>query len=116
MITSAITTALLVAPTLGGDLLAIRVGRAETISQGSIENAVILVEDGKIVTVGEDLPVERGIPVLDRPEWVVTPGLLNCHSRLGMDSRGGNGFEPPEDTDAVCRKSWWIHWRWNRAV
>ena len=34
-----------------GDLLAIRVGKAETISQGTIEHAVILVEGGKIVTV-----------------------------------------------------------------
>ena len=77
-----------------GDLLAIRVGKAETISQGTLEHAVILVEGGKIVVVGEDLPVERGIPILDRPDWVVTPGLINSHTRIGMDGRTGRGFDP----------------------
>jgi hypothetical protein len=72
------------------DLLAIRVGRAETVSKGVIEHAVILVEGGKIVTIGEDLPVERGIPVLDRPEWTAIPGLVNAYSRLGLDGEGGD--------------------------
>ena len=99
MILSTMASGLLLAampqpPAPAGDLLAIRVGRAETISQGAIEHAVILVEGGKIVEVGEDLPIERGIPVLDRPDWVVMPGLVNCYSRVGMDSTGGRGFEP----------------------
>ncbi len=75
-------------------LLAIRVGKAETVSQGAIEHAVILIEDGKIVEIGEDLPIERGIRILDRPNWVATPGLVNCHSRAGMDGRAGRGFDP----------------------
>ena len=75
-------------------LYAIRVGRAETIAKGAIEHAVILIENGKIVTIGEDLPIERGIPVLDRPNWVVMPGLVNCYSRLGLDSEGGEEFAP----------------------
>ena len=56
-----------------GELLAIRVGRAETIANGTLEHAVILVESGKIVAVGEDLAIERGIPILDRPDWVAGP-------------------------------------------
>ncbi len=78
----------------GGELLAIRVGRAETIAQGAIEHAVILVEDGKIAAIGQDLPIERGIPVLDRPRWVAMPGLVDPYSRLGLEGRGGSGFEP----------------------
>lgn len=77
-----------------GDLLAIRVGRAETVSKGVIEHAVIFVEDGKIVTIGEDLSIERGIPVLDRPDWIVMPGLVNCYSRMGADSDGGDDMSP----------------------
>lgn len=77
------------------DLLAIRVGRAYTVSHGVLEHAVILVENGKIVQVGEDLPIERGIPVLDRdPEWIVMPGLVNAYSRLGMDGQGGSDAQP----------------------
>lgn len=78
------------------DLYAIRVGRAETVSKGTIENAVILVENGKIATIGEDLPVERGIPVIDRPEWVVMPGLVNAYSRLGLDGEGAGDDLNPE--------------------
>lgn len=77
------------------DLLAIKVGKAETIDQGTLEHAVILIEDGKIVMIGEDLPIERGIPVLDRdPEWTVMPGLVNAYSRGPLDSRGGNDANP----------------------
>ncbi len=76
------------------DLVALRVGRAETVSQGAIPHAVILIEDGKIVTVGQDLPIERGIPVIDLPNVVVTPGFVNCRSRMGLDSRAGNGLTP----------------------
>lgn len=72
------------------NLLAIRVGKAETIAKGTIEHAVILIENGKIVTIGEDLPIERGIPVLDRPDWVVMPGLVDAYSRIGLDSEGGD--------------------------
>lgn len=77
-----------------GDLLAIRVGRAETIASGPIEHAVILIENGKIAAIGQDLPVERGISVLDRPDWTVLPGLVHPYSRLGLESRGGAGFDP----------------------
>lgn len=76
------------------NLLAIRVGRAETIAKGTIQHAVILVENGKIVTIGEDLPVARGIPVLDRPDWVVMPGLVNAYSRLSLEGEAGEEFNP----------------------
>jgi imidazolonepropionase-like amidohydrolase len=81
-------------PPLDGGLLAIRVGRAETISHGTIEHAVLLIDGAKIVVVGQDLPIERGIPVLDRPEWTVMPGLVNPYSRLGMDGRATDREEP----------------------
>lgn len=82
------------APAAGGGLVAIRVGRAETVSQGPIEHAVILIGDGKILAIGEDLPVERGVRVLDRPGWTALPGLVNCYSRAGMDGEAGGGFNP----------------------
>lgn len=78
----------------GGDTLAIRVKRAETIANGPLEHALILVEDGKITAIGEDLPVERGIPVLDRPAWIATPGLVNAHTRIGNERSPGRAFEP----------------------
>jgi hypothetical protein len=79
----------------GGGTLAIKVGRAETVSDGTVLHAVILIEDGLIAVVGEDLPIERGIPVVDLgPDSVVIPGLVNAYSRQGMDSRGSNKSNP----------------------
>ena len=95
-----LTTILTLAPALGGvseptgGLLAIKVGRAETVSGAAIEHAVILVDDGKIIEIGADLPVARGIPVFERPDWVVMPGLVSCYTRLGVDGRAGQEFSP----------------------
>ena len=84
------------ASTNGGtpDLFAVRVGSAETITQGTIPHAVILIEHGKIVMIGQDLEIERGVPVFDRPDWVAIPGFVNCYSRAGMSSRGSSGTTP----------------------
>ncbi len=76
------------------DLLAIKVGHAETISHGRIDHAVILIEDGKIVTIGQDLPIERGIPVIDVPNLWVMPGLVDAYSRIGLEGRAGSEFTP----------------------
>jgi imidazolonepropionase-like amidohydrolase len=73
---------------------ALRVGRAETVANGAVEHAVVLVENGKITVVGEDLPVERGIPTFDHPDWVLMPGLVNCKSRAGLSGRAGNDSKP----------------------
>ncbi len=82
-------------PVPGGELLAIRAPRVEVGNCETLSNAVILVEGGKIVTIGEDLPIERGIPVLELgPEQVVMPGLVNCYSRVGMTGRGHNDARP----------------------
>jgi hypothetical protein len=95
-----LSTLLALAPVLAGTsansggLVAIKVGRAETAAKGVLEHAVILVDQGKIVEIGQDLPVERGIPVIDRPDWVVMPGLVNPYTRLGLESRSGSESSP----------------------
>ena len=79
-----LTSLMLLGALPGGDLWAVRVKRAETVAKGPIEHALILVEDGRILAIGEDLPVERGIPVIEREDWVATPGWINCHTRVGF--------------------------------
>jgi hypothetical protein len=92
--TLTIPFALACASGASADLLAVKVGRAETISQGVIEHAVLLIEDGKIVLIGEDLPIERGVPTVDLSSWTVTPGFVSCYTRIGMDSAGGDDMSP----------------------
>jgi hypothetical protein len=77
------------------DLYAIRARRAELGNGEVLEHAVILVEDGKIVIVGEDLPIERGIPVIDLDdEYTLMPGLVNAYSRTGLTSQGYSDSRP----------------------
>lgn len=83
-----------------GDLVAIKAGHVETVSHGCIQHAVILIEDGKIVTVGKDLPIQRGIPVIDAPELWVVPGFVDAYSRVGLEARGSSEFNPHVKVDA----------------
>ena len=77
------------------DLFAIRAPRVEVGNGETLHHAVILIEGGKIVTIGEDLPIERGIPVLELDEeQVVIPGLVDAYSRYGMFSRGYSDSRP----------------------
>ena len=91
---SLVPASVAVAATTTPELFALRVGQAETVSGETIEHAVILIENGRIVTIGQDLEIERGIPVIDRSDWIATPGFVNCYSRLGLDSRGRSGTMP----------------------
>ncbi len=63
---------------------AVVAGRVHTVGNGTIENAVILVEDGKIKQVGPRAAVKLppGTPVLSAA--VVTPGLIDTHAVVGL--------------------------------
>ena len=83
------------APAAPGDLVAIRAPRVEVGNGETLSQAVILVEDGRIVTIGEDLAVERGIPVLElTDDQVVLPGLVCAYTRVGMSGGGYNDARP----------------------
>jgi hypothetical protein len=78
-----------------GDLFVIKARRVELGDGEVMEHAVILVEDGQIVTMGQDLPIERGLPVIELDEsQVVMPGLVNPYSRFGMSGGGYNDSRP----------------------
>jgi hypothetical protein len=86
-------------------LYALRVASAETIAAGTVPYAVLLIENGKLIAVGQDLPIEAGIPVYDLPSALVTPGLVSCRSRIGLDARGGSGINPEIDVRLEAEKS-----------
>ncbi|MBI5852944.1 MAG: amidohydrolase family protein [Planctomycetes bacterium] len=70
------------------DLVAIRAGKVWTISSGLLENAVILVKDGRIEAVGADLEVPWNATVVDARDKVVMPAWILAHSTAGLG--GGN--------------------------
>ncbi len=51
-------------------------------------NGMVFVEDGKITAVGASLDVPSGAHLLDAGGLVVTPGLIDALTRLGMNQQG----------------------------
>lgn len=92
---SLVLVGLAAAPATAQDLFAVRARHLHTGTGEVLEHAVLLVADGKVSIVGEDLPIDRGIPVLELDDdQVVVPGLINAYSRLGMDGRGYSDSRP----------------------
>ena len=61
-----------------------------TVSQGVIENGVLLIEQGKIAAIGsnEDLKVPEGFEIIDAKGHIVTPGFIDAHSHVGLAEEG----------------------------
>jgi imidazolonepropionase-like amidohydrolase len=74
---------------------AVVAGRVHTVSGGTLSDAVVLVEDGKIKDVGprNRVVVPPGTPTLTAA--VVTPGLIDAHSVVGLSG----ALNVPADQD-----------------
>jgi imidazolonepropionase-like amidohydrolase len=85
-ILSALTLALLVSfSTVSAQTqVAVRAKKIYTVSGGVLENAVILIENGKIVRVGDNVDVPAGAEILEAN--VVIPGLVDMHTHVGVYS------------------------------
>ncbi len=82
-----VTMALAVGISVGaaeGNSCLIKAKKIYTVTQGTIENGMILVENGRIVKVAKDIPVPSGLPVLEAE--VVIPGLVDAHTHVGVYS------------------------------
>jgi imidazolonepropionase-like amidohydrolase len=65
-------------------MIAIKGGKINTITQGVIEDGVILVDSGKIVAIGKDVAIPEGAEVIDASGKTVTPGLIDAHSHISL--------------------------------
>lgn len=68
--------------------LAVKAGKIITVSGKTILNGTILIKDGKIEKVGAGLTVPGGYKVLDYPEGVVYPGLIDGLTMTGLHTDG----------------------------
>jgi imidazolonepropionase-like amidohydrolase len=88
--------------------------RAFTGTGQALENATVIVRDGRIATVGEGLAAPAGIPVVDgRGKWI-TPGLIDSHSHLGVYASPGEEAHSDgnELTDPTTPEVWAEHSVW----
>lgn len=66
--------------------IAIVGGKTHTMGKsGVVANATILIKDGKVVSVKAGGKVPSGYRVIDAKGKIVTPGLMNPHTQLGLN-------------------------------
>ena len=65
-------------------MIAITNGKVMTITQGTLERGTVLVEDGRIIAVGEEVEIPEGAEVYDATDKVVMPGLIDAHCHVGI--------------------------------
>lgn len=84
-------------------MLLIKNGKVFTMEGKVFESASILVKDGKIKEIGENIVAPLDAQVIDAEGKIVTPGFIDAHCHLGMweDSIGFEGADGNEMTDPV---------------
>jgi imidazolonepropionase-like amidohydrolase len=90
------------APQPAGKVVAVRGARLLTVARGEIADGVLLVQDGKLLAVGSsaEVPLPADAVVVDASGTIITPGLIDAHSHLGLGPSGGI-TEDNEMTDPV---------------
>lgn len=87
----------LAASALAGDVVAVRAGLVVTMTGASIEDGVVVVNDGKIVAVGRhgEVAVPTGARTVDYGAGaVLLPGLVAADSRYGASFASGRTADP----------------------
>ena len=84
-------------------MIAITNGKVMTITQGTLERGTVLVEDGRIVAVGEEVEIPEDAEVYDATGKVVMPGLIDAHCHVGLfpDGIGWEYSDGNEMTDPI---------------
>jgi imidazolonepropionase-like amidohydrolase len=54
-----------------------------------LENAAVLLKDGKVAALGSDVAAPEGATVIDAAGRFVTPGVIDVHSHLGVYASPG---------------------------
>jgi imidazolonepropionase-like amidohydrolase len=79
--------------------LALKGGTIFTVTHGTIENGMIVIQKGKITAVGEDVSIPAGIKVLDVTGKYVMPGIVDSHTHIALT-------DVNEATDPVTPQIW----------
>ncbi|MGL4796415.1 MAG: amidohydrolase [Paraclostridium sp.] len=83
-------------------MLFIKNGSINTITNG-ILNGDILIENGKIIEIGNNIVVPLDAEVIDAQGNLVLPGFIDAHTHLGLweDGMGFEGADGNEETDPI---------------
>lgn len=69
---------------------AIKAGRLVDTESGTVKNnQILLIENGRIRSIGENIAIPAGAKVIDLSKSTVLPGLFDMHTHLCMDMQPG---------------------------
>ena len=68
-----------------GDVI-IQNGTVLTVTNGTLNNTDVLIQDGKITRIGAGLRVPDGTTTIDATGLYVMPGIIDAHSHAGLSS------------------------------
>jgi imidazolonepropionase-like amidohydrolase len=71
------------------EVIAVKDARILTVTGPDIAKGTVLFRDGKIIDVGVNVTIPEGAEVVDAAGTLVTPGLIDSHSHLGLGPSGG---------------------------
>jgi hypothetical protein len=78
-------------PAVAEETTVIKADRVDTITSGLIENGIIVITDGRITAIGNNVEIPEDANIIDVSDKTVFPGLVNPSSRLGLSSPPGGG-------------------------
>lgn len=72
----------------------------------NLESGQMLIENGKVVAIGETVEAPSDAKVMDLEGKVITPGLIDMHSHVGIwgDGEGKPGYDGNEKPDPINPK------------
>ena len=83
-------------------MLLIKNGHIKTMADTELETGCLLIgDDGKIVAVGEELEAPEDCQVIDAQGRLVTPGLVEGHSHIGLTSESYLPSDSNERSDPI---------------
>ena len=65
-------------------MLLIKNGKIKTMVSPDLENGCVLIDQGKIVAIGENIEETAEMTVIDAGGRLVTPGLVEAHCHIGV--------------------------------
>lgn len=83
--------------------LALKGGKVYTITNGILENGIVLIEQGKIAAIGSDLSIPQDTEIVEISGKYVFPGFIDAHTHAGIfeEGMGVEGEDGNELTDPV---------------
>lgn len=84
-------------------MLGIKDVTLETISNGKIENASIILKNGKILSLGKDIDLSDCKEIIEGNNRIITPGIIDAHTHLGLSESGvgKEGIDTNEGTNPL---------------